>query len=48
MMERAPTRPRERASEDLTIVMMSIVVMERGRKLRPNCSLFDRVVPNFA
>jgi hypothetical protein len=44
-MDRAPTKPRDNASEDFTIVIMSIVVIVSMRKFLPNNLLFDSEFP---
>ena len=44
-MESAPTSPSERAKEDLTIVMINIVVIPIIRKFLPNNFLLDKALP---
>ena len=46
-IERAPTRPRERARDDFTIVITRVVVRPKIIKFFDKSNLFDSVVENF-
>jgi len=46
-IESAPTRPRDKASEDFTIEIINIVVIVNNRKFLPNSFLFERAFPNL-
>ena len=46
-MDSAPTRPKDKASEDLTIEITKTVVNSINGKMFPNSSLLDKVDPNF-
>jgi hypothetical protein len=47
-IERAPTRPKDKASEDLTIEITSIVVIDRKMRFLENDFRFERACPNFS
>jgi hypothetical protein len=47
MMESAPTRPRESAREDLTILIIIKVVTPTTTRTFDNWDLFDRDLPNL-
>jgi hypothetical protein len=47
MMERAPTNPKERANEDLMVVMIKYMAKEKNMKLDAKTSLFDATNANF-
>ncbi len=44
-IDNAPTRPRDKASEDLTMVIMTMVVIDINTKLFANLALFDKARP---
>ena len=46
-IERAPTKPKERASDDLTIVITKVVVKPKIIKFFENSNLFESEVENF-
>jgi len=46
-MDKAPTKPRESAKEDFTIVIIIVVVAARIIKFLENSSLLDSVVANL-
>ena len=46
-IERAPTRPRERARDDFTIVITRVVVRPKTIKIFAKSYLFEREVENF-
>ena len=46
-IERAPTSPNDKAKEDLTTVMIRMVVSNTNGQTCENSSLFERVEPNF-
>ena len=46
-IDKAPTRPRDKAKDDLTIVIITIVVIAIGTKVLPKILLFDSACPNL-
>ena len=46
-IDNAPTRPRERAREDLTIVIIIVVAIPNITKFLENSNLLDKVDANF-
>ena len=45
MIESAPIKPSDNASDDFTIVMINIVVIVIGKKLRANCFRLESADP---
>ena len=46
-IDNAPTSPKDNASEDLTTVIINVVVIQRITKFLANNLLFDKEFPNF-
>lgn len=47
MIDKAPTSPSDNAKDDLTMVIISIVVIVRSKKFLANSFLFDKDLPNL-